>query len=200
MPTQWLITCGGCVISGVLADSVTRSVLIVNSNPYESVDASAPTLHGIPTARRWLDGRTILVAFLSMFLGAVSWFSLSQIGGHSLLEATFFEMFFWFVGVGFLTGCIDPRNPWITWAMVYTGTYLLNLPLFPQDPLLIFGLIINIVYTGIGVLAGTLIPTLVAYTFPFRTASTRRWAGYAFDPRQEVPPEPTNAPQPRREP
>ena len=186
----------------VLAESVTRSLLIDNSNPYESVDASAPILHHIPTTRRWLDGRTILVALLSMFLGAVSWFSLSVIGGHSLLDATFFEMLFWFVGVGFVTGCIDPRNPWISWAMVYTGTYLLNLPLFSADPLLILGLFINIFYTGIGVIAGTLVPTLVAYTFPFRTVSTRRWAGYTFDPQlsAEIPLEPTNAPQPRTEP
>ena len=169
----------------------------MSSNPYESVDASAPILHQIPNARRWLDGRTILVALLSLFLGAVSWFCLSVVGGHSLLEATLSEMFFWFVGVGFVTGCIDPRNPWITWAIVYTGTYLLNLPLFPQDPLLIFGLLINFVYTGIGVLAGTMVPTLVAYTFPFRTVPTRRWAGYISEPRlsAEIPLEPTNAPQ-----
>lgn len=113
-----------------------------------------------------------------MFLGVVAWFSLSVIFGHSLLEATFFEMLFWFVGVGFVVGCIDPRSPWITWMMVYTGTYLLNLPLFPQDPLLILGLFVNVIYSGIGVMAGTMIPTLIAYVFPLRNASMRSWAGY----------------------
>ena len=103
---------------------------------------------------------------------------MSAIGGHPVFDASFFEMLAWFAGIGLLTGCIDPRSPWINWIMVYCGTYLFNLPFFQSDPLLLVGLVIDIIYSGIGVLTGALIPFVVAYFFPLRSLTFRQWAGY----------------------
>ncbi len=131
--------------------------------------------------RRRLDGRCILVAILSLLLGTISWITLSHIGEHPFLMASLTEMLAWFVGAGFLTGCIDPRSPTINWLMVYAGTYLINLPFFPPDPLFSVGLIAGLFYCAFGVFAGTMIPSVVAYFFPLRGLAIRRWAGYFPD-------------------
>ena len=163
-----------------------RGCIINDVNPYEpSKEQSAVCDHQridtLREVRRWLDGRCILVAILSLLLGTISWISFSLIGEHPFLMASVAEMLAWFVGIGLLTGCIDPRNPWINWLMVYAGTYLINLPFFPPDPLLPVGLIIDLFYSGFGVFAGTMIPSIVAYYFPLRSLSVRRWAGYTVN-------------------
>lgn len=106
------------------------------------------------------------------------WKVQSLVSGNAVFNPDFFVQLGWFVFAGLMTAMVDPRSPWINWLSLYFGTYILALPFFPQDPLIPLALILGAILTGICVALGTLIPSTIAYVFPLRSATMRRWAGY----------------------
>lgn len=145
-------------------------------NPYEPPDvdiAMASAVGRTVEKWQWLDLRCLLVACLSILLGAVSWNAQPIIWG----TAKFSPPFEWLVFSGFLTSCIDPRSPSINCAMIYFGGYILLFPFLPHDPYLVLP-IVGIAVSTTCVVLGSLIPTFISYVFPIKNTAFRRWAGF----------------------
>ena len=173
-------TCHRSVIRDVLALR-NRSTAINTENPYDDSATRQPVDNSSATfveTRRWADIRCILVAFLSMLLGAATWKTQALVCGTPVFEPSFFGLFGWLTFSSLITSCIDPRSPWINCALLYVGTYILALPFFPRDPLIPLALVLGVFTCTICVLVGSLIPTIIAYAAPLRNVALRRWAGY----------------------
>jgi hypothetical protein len=147
------------------------------------------TQHRRPSqnARTFFGVRLIVSLLIACALGAATWVLQRAIFG----EATFDlqpEVLGWFAIAGLVIGTIDPRNPILTGPAFYFGAFILWFPFTPsanphapqglQTLLAIFGLLSCGIMTGVCFLAGTFVPSTVAYAFPFKSRTLRKWAGY----------------------
>jgi hypothetical protein len=111
-------------------------------NAYEaSKIASEPTRNRRRAKRTRADIRTIFGSFVAMLLGCLAWHAQSLMSGTPVYEPYGSSMALWFAGIGFIAGCIDPRQPWAPYLCAYLGAYYFHLPFFPNDPLLPLGLV-----------------------------------------------------------